>query len=82
MHKSLPRVIVTVAATLAITMAVSMNTAIIKPAFAGGGICISCVSSFTPSALSSGLSGTGAQATGGSASDFSPAHEKPKIIMQ
>ena len=68
-----------------------MNTAVVKQAFASGGGCSTCASSFIPKSLSSGLSGTGepgaekafapgqeAQATGGgSASDFSPGHEKP-----
>jgi hypothetical protein len=79
------------AAALAVTMALlMMNTALVKQAFATGGQCGTCASSFTPKSLSSGLSGSGengaekvfapgqeAQATGGSASNFSPGHEKP-----
>jgi hypothetical protein len=53
------RVMSVTAATLAIKMAVTMNTAIIKQAFATGGTCGTCASSFTPKSLSSGLSGTG-----------------------
>lgn len=78
------------AATLTVTMALMINTDHVKQAFAVGGSCGTCASSFTPKSLSSGLSGSGengaekvfapgqeAQATGGSASDFSPGHEKP-----
>jgi hypothetical protein len=78
------------AVTSAVTMALMMNTALVKQAFATGGQCSTCALSFTPKSLSSGLSGSGengaekvfapgqeAQATGGSASDFSPGHEKP-----
>lgn len=75
------------AATLAVTMALMMNTALVKQAFATGGQCSTCASSFTAKSLSSGLSGSGengaekvfapGQATGGSASNFSPGHEKP-----
>lgn len=78
------------AVTLAVTLALNTNTPIVKQAFASGGGCNTCASSFTPKSLSSGLSGSGendaeevfapgqeAQATGGSASDFSPGHEKP-----
>jgi hypothetical protein len=51
----------TAAATaLAVTMAPSMNIAITKQAFAVGGQCSSCGSSFTPKLLSSGLSDTDA----------------------
>jgi hypothetical protein len=76
-------------ATLAVAMALNMNTAIIKQAFATGGGCSSCATSLTPKSLSSSLSGTGAhgaekvfapgqeaQVTGGSASNFSPGQEK------
>jgi hypothetical protein len=83
-------IVMLTAATLAVTMALMINTAITKKAFATGGSCGTCASSFTPKSLSSGLSGSGengaekefapgqeAQATGGSASDFSPGHEKP-----
>jgi hypothetical protein len=76
---------------LAVTMALMINTDHVRQAFAANGGCSSCASSFTPKSLSSGLSGSGengaekvfapgqeAQATaGGSASDFSPGHEKP-----
>ena len=81
--------IIVTAATLAITMALTLNTVLVKQAFAPGS-CTSCASSFTPNALSSSLSGTGehgvqkvfapgqeAQASGGSASSFAPGHEKP-----
>jgi hypothetical protein len=81
--------IVMLAAAIA-TFALNMNTAIVKEAFASGGGCGSCASSFTPKSQSSSLSGSGApgaerafapgqeaQATGGSASDFSSGHEKP-----
>ena len=82
--------IVMLAAAIA-TFALNMNTAVVKQAFATGGSCSSCASSFTPKSQSSSLSGSGepgaerafapgqeAQATGGgSASDFSPGHEKP-----
>jgi hypothetical protein len=83
-------IIVLASATLTVTMAPSMTINIIKQAFAVGGHCGTCASSFTPNAQSSSLSGTGepgaekvfapgqeAQAGGGSASDFSPGHEKP-----
>jgi hypothetical protein len=83
-------VMLTAAAILVISMAFTMNTALVKQAFAVGGQCGSCATSVTPHTLSSGLSGTAAhgvekifapgqeaQATGGSASDFSPGHEKP-----
>jgi hypothetical protein len=90
MSKGLTLSVIILAATLAITMAVSVNTAIIKQAFAVGGHCGTCASSFTPKSQSSSLSGTGengaekvfapgqeAQVTGGSASNFSPGQEKP-----
>jgi hypothetical protein len=61
----------------------------IQMVHAGAGSCNTCASSFTPHSLSSGLSGTGAHgvakifapgqealASGGSASSFSPGHEK------
>ena len=47
------------AATLAVTTALSMDTAIIRQAFAIGGGCTTCASLFTPKSLSSGLSDTG-----------------------
>jgi len=81
---------VIVAATLVITMALTVNTVIVKQAFAPGGACSNCASSFTPNALSSSLSGTGAHGvakvfapgqealiSGGTASSFSPGHLKP-----
>ena len=62
----------------------------IQMVHAGAGSCGTCASSFTPSALSSSLSGTGAHgvekifapgqealASGGTASPFSPGHLKP-----
>jgi len=62
----------------------------IQMAFASPGQCNTCAFSFTPSSLSSGLSGTGAHGvekifapgqealvSGGSASSFSPGHLKP-----
>jgi hypothetical protein len=89
MSKELTLSIIMLAAAIA-TLALNMNTAVVKQAFATGGQCGSCASSFTPKSLSSGLSGSGepgaerafapgqeAQASGGSASDFSPGHEKP-----
>ena len=83
--------IVVTASVLAITMALTVNTVLVKQALAGGGNCSSCASSFTPNALSSSLSGTGAHgaqhifapgieqstSTPGSASDFAPGHLKP-----
>ncbi len=72
--------IVAIAAVLALAATIT-----VKPAFAIGGNCSGCASSFTPSALSSGLSGTGAhgvekifapgqeaQVSGGTASTFAP----------
>ena len=90
MSKGLALSIIMLAAAIA-TFALNMNTAVVKQAFATGGSCSSCASSFTPKSQSSSLSGSGepgaerafapgqeAQATGGgSASDFSPGHEKP-----
>ena len=90
MFKGLTLSIIMLAAAIA-TLALNMNTAVVKQAFATGGQCSSCASSFTPKSQSSSLSGTGepgaekafapgqeTQATGGgSASDFSPGHEKP-----
>lgn len=71
-------------------LAANFGPTFIKQAFAIGGHCNSCAASFTPSALSSGLSGTGAhgvakvfapgqeaQVGGGSASSFAPGHVKP-----
>jgi hypothetical protein len=67
-----------------------MTINITKQAFATGGSCGTCASSFTAKSLSSGLSGSSengaqkvfaprqeAQVTGRSASDFSPRHENP-----
>ena len=83
-------IVMLTAATFAVTMALMINTSHVRQAFATGGGCSTCASSFTPKSLSSGLSGSRengaekvfalgqeAQATGGSASDFSPGHEKP-----
>ncbi|PWU81275.1 MAG: hypothetical protein DLM72_07780 [Candidatus Nitrosopolaris wilkensis] len=90
MYKPTTLGIILIAATLTITMALTVNAVIVQPVFAPTGSCSSCAKTFTPSALSSGLSGTGAhgvakifapgqeaQVGGGSASDFAPGHEKP-----
>ena len=86
------------AATLGVGLAVGAGVVVaadfanlgIQMVHAGIGSCSSCASSFTPNALSSSLSGTGAHgvekifapghealASGGSASSFAPGHEKP-----
>ena len=86
------------AATIGTSLAVGAGVVVaadfanlgIQMAFAGAGSCSTCAFSFTPSSLSSGLSGTGAHgvekifapgqealASGGSASSFSPGHLKP-----
>jgi hypothetical protein len=67
----------------------SIGPTLIQRVFAPSGQCGNCATSFTPSALSSGLSGTGvhgvakvfapgqeALASGGRASDFAPGHLK------
>lgn len=93
MSKGLTLAIIMLAApavTLVVTLALNANTPVVKQAFASGGGCSTCASSFTSKSLSSGISGGDengaekvfapgreAQATGGSASDFSPGHEKP-----
>ena len=86
------------AATLGVGLAVGAGVVVaadfanlgIQMAHANAGTCGTCAFSFTPSSLSSGLSGTGAHgvekifapghealASGGSASSFSPGHLKP-----
>ena len=58
MSKGLALSIIMLAAAIA-TFALNMNTAVVKQAFATGGSCSSCASSFTPKSQSSSLSGSG-----------------------